>query len=99
MQIYPTESALNTQVAPMDADLNLYGFPPGYFIIKNVASERLLDIDMDMVEDGTRAILWPETETSLVEGALVVVPSGRCRLLIVRLDMRKPNSNNQVRIS
>ncbi|TCD68085.1 hypothetical protein EIP91_011538 [Steccherinum ochraceum] len=51
----------------MPADLNTYGFPPGYFVIKNIASSRMLDIDSDMVEDGTRVILWPETEYSIVE--------------------------------
>ncbi|EKM61355.1 uncharacterized protein PHACADRAFT_85198 [Phanerochaete carnosa HHB-10118-sp] len=50
-----------------DADLRTYGFPPGYFIIKNVATGRLLDVESDLIEDGTPLILWPETETSLVE--------------------------------
>jgi len=66
MQIYP-DIAPTAQVTPMEADLKTYGFPPGYFIIRNVASDRLLDVEMDLVEDGTRIILWPETENSLVE--------------------------------
>lgn len=56
----------------MDADLNTYGFPAGYFVIKNVVSNRHLDVDSDMVEDSTRLILWPPTETSLVESAYYV---------------------------
>ena len=55
-------------VPPSSADLHTYGFPPGYFIIKSVATDRLLDVQSDEVEDGTPIILWPETETSLVEG-------------------------------
>lgn len=51
-----------------DADLQTYGFPAGYFIIRNVATGRLLDVESDLIEDGTPLILWPETETSLVEG-------------------------------
>lgn len=43
------------------------GFPPGYFVIKSVATDRLLDVAQDDIEDGTEIILWPERETSLVE--------------------------------
>lgn len=56
------------QLPPPSADLQTYGFPAGYFVIKNLATNRLLDVESDMVEDGTPIILWPETETSLVEG-------------------------------
>ncbi|OBZ68611.1 putative agmatinase 1 [Grifola frondosa] len=52
---------------PVDADLHTYGFPPGYFVLRSVANGRVLDVNSDMVEDGTEIILWPETETSLVE--------------------------------
>ena len=65
----PSNASTAPKVKPMDADLCTYGFPAGYFIIKNVASDRYLDVDSDMVEDGTRLILYPPTETSLVEGA------------------------------
>ncbi len=57
------------QLTPMQADLHTYGFPPGYFVIKNVATNRVLDVDSDMIEDGAPLILYPETETFLVEGA------------------------------
>lgn len=56
------------QLTPMDADLHTYGFPAGYFVVKNVANGRLLDVQSDLVEDGTPLILYPESETSLVEG-------------------------------
>jgi hypothetical protein len=53
----------------MTADLLLetYGFPPGYFVIRSVASNRLLDVSADDIEDGTEVLLWPEKESSLVE--------------------------------
>ncbi|KAI0697553.1 hypothetical protein BC835DRAFT_1270170 [Cytidiella melzeri] len=51
----------------MDYDLSTFGFPSGYFVIKNVVTNRLLDVESDMVEDSTPLILYPETETSLVE--------------------------------
>ncbi|KAF8808014.1 hypothetical protein BYT27DRAFT_7190105 [Phlegmacium glaucopus] len=49
------------------ADIDTTGFPPGYFIIRSVASDRLLDVTMDYIEDGTEIGLWPEKEKSLVE--------------------------------
>ena len=69
MHLGPIDTALNMQLTTaMDADLHTYGFPSGYFVIKNVATNRVLDVQSDMVEDGTPVILYPETETSLVEG-------------------------------
>jgi hypothetical protein len=49
------------------ADIDTSGFPAGYFIIRSVASKRLLDVTMDDIEDGTEIALWPEKEKSLVE--------------------------------
>lgn len=46
-----------------------FGFPVGYFVIKSVATGRLLDIERDAVEDGAEVVLWPEKEKSLVESA------------------------------
>lgn len=46
---------------------HLLGFPPGYFVIRSVATGRLWDVSSDEVEDGTPVILWPEKERSLVE--------------------------------
>lgn len=74
MHLSPVETALNMQLPPLSADLQTYGFPAGYFVIKNLANDRLLDVESDMVEDGTPLILWPETETSLVEGEWSVGP-------------------------
>jgi len=45
----------------------MHGFPPGYFIIKSVASSRVLDVAGDAIEDGTDVLLWVEKEKSLVE--------------------------------
>lgn len=59
---------LTASTTTMQADLHTYGFPPGYFVIKNLATGRVLDVDSDMVEDGAPLILYPETETFLVEG-------------------------------
>ncbi|KAF8665471.1 hypothetical protein AX16_000489 [Volvariella volvacea WC 439] len=44
-----------------------FGFPPGYFTIRSVASNRVLDVSGDEIEDGTKIVLWPEKESSLVE--------------------------------
>ncbi len=68
MHLSPVDTAFNMQLTPMEADLHTYGFPSGYFIIKNVASNKVLDVQGDMVEDGAPVILYRETETSLVEG-------------------------------
>ena len=59
------------QLTPMEADLHTYGFPPGFFVIKNVATGRVLDIESGMVGDGAPVILWPETETFLVDGMVI----------------------------
>lgn len=48
-------------------DTGTHGFPPGYFVIRSAASNRLLDIANDSIEDGTEVLLWPEKESSLVE--------------------------------
>ncbi|KAF7302515.1 hypothetical protein HMN09_00885900 [Mycena chlorophos] len=50
-----------------DAHLETYGFPPGYFTIRSVGCNRLLDVTADGFEDGTEIALWPEKEKSLVE--------------------------------
>ena len=70
MHLSPVDTSLNMQLTSMEADLNTYGFPSGYFVLKNVATDRVLDVQGDAVEDGTNVILYQETETSLVEGGL-----------------------------
>ncbi|OCH96414.1 WD40 repeat-like protein [Obba rivulosa] len=62
-----SENTPDMQPSAQDADLRTYGFPQGYFIIRSVATDRLLDVESDMVEDSTEVILWPATESSLVE--------------------------------
>lgn len=43
------------------------GFPGGYFLIKSVATGKVLDVARGENDDGTDVILWNEKETSLVE--------------------------------
>ena len=57
------------------ADIDNTGFPPGYFIIRSVASDRLLDVTMDDTEDGTEIGLWPEKEKSLVDSQYLSIYS------------------------
>lgn len=58
--------AINIDILKM-AVIETCGFPAGYFVIRSVASNRMLDVTMDDIEDGTEIILWPEKDTSLVE--------------------------------
>lgn len=51
----------------MTASTDNYGFPQGYFIIRSVAMNRLLDVRMDETDDGTEVILFLQKEQSLVE--------------------------------
>jgi hypothetical protein len=37
----------------MTADLQTFGFPTGYFVIRSVATSRLWDVEGDEIEDGT----------------------------------------------
>ncbi|KAF7784234.1 hypothetical protein Agabi119p4_399 [Agaricus bisporus var. burnettii] len=48
-------------------DTGTYGFPLGYFVIRSAASNRVLDVSDDSIEDGADVLLWPEKESSLVE--------------------------------
>ncbi|KAJ7143827.1 hypothetical protein C8R44DRAFT_758985 [Mycena epipterygia] len=50
-----------------DLETETYGFPAGYFVIRSVASNRVLDVSMDSIEDGTDVVLWPEKDSALVE--------------------------------
>ncbi|KIO28807.1 hypothetical protein M407DRAFT_176806 [Tulasnella calospora MUT 4182] len=43
------------------------GFPGGYFLIKNVGANKVLDVARGEHDDGTDVILWDEKESSLVE--------------------------------
>ena len=71
MQLTPTETHFNTEhPTAMNADTNLYGFPPGYFVVRSVPSGRLLDVEMGWNDDGTQLILYTENEKSLVDSKL-----------------------------
>lgn len=48
-----------------------FGFPMGYFVIKSIATGRVLDVEGSKTDDAVELILWPEKETSLVEGKRV----------------------------
>ncbi|KAI6161431.1 WD40 repeat-like protein [Pisolithus thermaeus] len=56
-----------TMTVTDDTDAQLFGFPPGYFVIRSLATGRVWDVSADAVEDGTEVILWPEKEHSLIE--------------------------------
>ncbi len=74
------------------------GFPEGYFIIRSVASNRLLDVALDSIEDGSEVILFPESETSLVESKLILCVWFTVAYHILQ-GRRNPNSNNQVHLT
>ena len=90
------EAAMQT-TPPLTAELNTYGFPQGYFILRSLATDRVLDVAQGLLEDGTCVILWPMTETSLVECKFVnsMAPL-RAAIHKIGTAMRKPDSNNQV---
>lgn len=44
------------------------GFPAGYFMVKSVGSQRVLDVQGKGTADGNPVIAYPELESSLVEG-------------------------------
>ena len=44
------------------------GFPSGYFIIKSVGAQRVLDVQGKGTADGNPVIAYPELESSWVEG-------------------------------
>ena len=59
----------------MTQTIDTFGFPAGYFILRSVGSNRLLDVTMDDIEDGTEIALWPEKEKSLVESTSKMLSS------------------------
>ncbi|PIL31835.1 hypothetical protein GSI_06539 [Ganoderma sinense ZZ0214-1] len=67
MLITSDKEATMQTTPPLNAELNTYGFPQGYFILRSLATDRVLDVAQGLLEDGTCVILWPMTETSLVE--------------------------------
>lgn len=67
MLITSEKDAKPTQIPPLNAELTDYGFPQGYFMLRSAGTGRVLDVFQGLKEDGTPIILWPATETSLVE--------------------------------
>ncbi|KAJ6601263.1 WD40 repeat-like protein [Mycena vulgaris] len=64
---FESDDSDDSERTTMTNDLQTYGFPTGYFIVRSIASNRLLDVTMDSIEDGTDVVLWPEKDTSIVE--------------------------------
>lgn len=77
-------------------DTGTYGFPLGYFVIRSAASNRVLDVSDDSIEDGADVLLWPEKESSLVESLSFSRQHTSTRLTIAHSGFRDPNANNQV---
>lgn len=69
-------------------DVDNHGFPQGYFVIRSVAMNRLLDVKMDESEDGTEVLLFPQREQSLVECTLLLSVDG----LVVSYELMCENS-------
>ncbi|KIM71532.1 hypothetical protein PILCRDRAFT_830279 [Piloderma croceum F 1598] len=63
------------------ADLQTFGFPTGYFVIRSVATSRLWDVEGDEIKDGTEIALWPEKEKSLVESIKILYASCQVAML------------------
>lgn len=84
------------------SNIDTSGFPTGYFVIKSVATNRLLDVTLDEIEDGTEIALWTEKEKSLVESEQntwnfrPLLYLTLCRNLS---GFRDPKTNNQVSLS
>jgi hypothetical protein len=55
----------------------LRGFPPGYFLIRSLATGRLLSVARSSAADGAPLVLWPTLESSLVESARARRPHAR----------------------
>ncbi|KAI0651973.1 WD40 repeat-like protein [Trametes meyenii] len=54
-------------VPPLNVELNSFGFPQGYFMLRSIGTGRVLDVSQGLDEDGTDIILWPATDSSQVE--------------------------------
>ena len=59
----------NDSFDPVEAatDGNARGFPLGYFIIRSLATGKVLDVVDDGTADGTELILYNEKDSTLVE--------------------------------
>ncbi|KAI0328495.1 WD40 repeat-like protein [Cubamyces sp. BRFM 1775] len=62
-----TEMPTELGVPPLSVELNSYGFPQGYFMLRCDGAARILDVAQGLVEDGTDVILWHPTDSSQVE--------------------------------
>ena len=62
-----TEMPTELGAPPLNVELNSYGFPQGYFMLRCIGAARVLDVAQGFVEDGTDVILWHPTDSSQVE--------------------------------
>lgn len=76
------------------------GFPTGYFLIRSMATGKVLDVSTNDTSDGTPLVLWNEKEKSLVSGALdsTITDPIHARLLnhLNITALRDPAADNQV---
>ena len=81
-----------------EAPLNDDGFPAGCFVIRSLSSGRMLDVCSDSVRDGAPVILWPEKDSSLVEGKSLLAYDTLHTRLTGRIGLRRPEALSQVSI-
>jgi DDB1- and CUL4-associated factor 11 len=62
-----TDPEPKTPTGPLPSHMESTGFPPGYFVIRSVATGKLLDVRGGQTADGTEIILFPGTDNSLVD--------------------------------
>jgi hypothetical protein len=58
--------------APASTHGSVFGFPLGYFMIRSLATGRVLDVNSSQLSDDTEVVLWEEKEKSLVEGLCLI---------------------------
>jgi len=49
------------------ASIHTLGFPTGYFLIRSMATGKVLDVSTGAIADGTPVVLWTQKEKMLVE--------------------------------
>ncbi|KAF8486715.1 hypothetical protein JB92DRAFT_2799119 [Gautieria morchelliformis] len=57
-----------TEFEPPAYTVSSTGFPPGYFVVRNISTGKVLDVELDGKHDGAEVVMFPEKETSHVLG-------------------------------
>jgi hypothetical protein len=65
-----TQDAFDAATAAQNGSAR--GFPLGYFVIRSLATGKLLDVPTHSITDGTEIILWDEKEKALVESTCAI---------------------------